>query len=77
MDQPELRPRRLIRSWTRTHDARKCVGNCEQCDQPITWGVYRREVYVDPHPRYGDEFVIVRTHEEPGCLIYDDPHWQR
>ena len=76
MEQPTLRRERLIWQWTTTHEVGKVPGTCEECGEEICWGHYRREVWIDPHPK-GDIFIIRIYHEEPSCPAYDDPHWQR
>ncbi len=63
MEQPLIRRQRLIGLWTSYHTViRKLPTNCEHCDQEILFGEYKREVWIDSHPRFGDFFVIRRYH---------------
>jgi hypothetical protein len=66
---------RNVVTWCRTHAVRLRIDSCTQCGEPITFGSYRREVWIYPHERYGDEFVVRRYHEEPVCPKYLE--WER
>lgn len=67
---------RLIPQWTTVHAFRLRLDNaCAQCGESITHGTYKREVWVHTHPRYGDEFVVLRYHEDPICPKYWE--WER
>lgn len=70
-----MRKGRLIWQWTRTHEVRVRMEPCTQCGEEITFGTYRREVWLYPSRRYGYEFVIERFHDDPVCPKYQE--WER
>lgn len=67
---------RLVPQWTRVHAFRlRLEDACEQCGEPITYGTYKREVWISRHPRFGDLFIIRRYHDDPICQKYWE--WER
>lgn len=65
--------RRLIPSWTRVHACRTRLDErCEDCNEPITHGLYQREVFISEHTRFGDIFIIIRRHVHPACPRFQE-----